>query len=304
LNSVNGGLSLGGASTATVKGWIEAGVEQVMNEQGRKSAKTKIEDRAAGMPRHGNRSIVVGVTLLKAIAGFGQPAALVDIAKAVGMTPTRTQRYLLGLMKAGLVEQNKLSQRYDLGFQVIELGVLALGRVDAVRLANESLLELSKECNAPALVIVWGTNGPTVVRCEQAESPSVIRVREGRNLSLLNSSSGRVFLAFLDDDAVQPILKKELAAAGRAKHANAKPDIAALRADVRSAGVGVSIGEEDDHLVSISAPVFNVNGSPALCITILNIRGWLDTSPDGKAAKLLRATAARLSRRLGAGTGQ
>jgi DNA-binding IclR family transcriptional regulator len=273
-----------------------------MAKQAQKPVRAKAESRAGSMPRHGNRSIVVGVTLLKAIAGFGAPAALVDIAKSVGMTPTRTQRYLLGLMKAGLVEQNPLSQRYDLGFQVVELGVLALGRIDAVRLANEALLQLSRECNSPALAIVWGTHGPTVVRCEQAENPSVIRVREGRTLSLLNSSSGRVFLAYMEKDLLAPILRKELAALSKEKGGRSTPDVAALRAEVKALGMGASVGEEDNHLVSLSAPVFNASGAPALCITLLNIRGWLDTSPTGKPATLLRATAARLSQRLGAGT--
>jgi DNA-binding IclR family transcriptional regulator len=273
-----------------------------MAKQAQRAARSKAETRSAGMPRHGNRSIVVGVTLLKAIAGFGQPTALIDIAKAVGMTPTRTQRYLLGLIKAGLVEQNPLSQRYDLGFQVVELGVLALGRIDAVRLANEALLDLSRECNSPALAIVWGTHGPTVVRCEQAENPSIIRVREGRTLSLLSSSSGRVFLAYMDQDVLSPILRKELAALAKDKGAKAVPDVAALRAEVKALGMGVSVGEQDDHLVSLSAPVFNASGAPALCITLLNIRGWLDTSAEGRPATLLRATAARLSQRLGAGT--
>lgn len=272
-----------------------------MAKQAQRAARSKAQARTAGMPRHGNRSIIVGVTLLRAIAGFGQPTALIDIAKEVGMTPTRTQRYLLGLINAGLVEQNPLSQRYDLGFQVVELGVLALGRIDAVRLANEALLELSRECNAPALGIVWGTHGPTVIRCEQAENPSVIRVREGRTLSLLNSSSGRVFLAYMNEDQLAPILCEEMAALVKEKGAQAVPDVAALRAEVKALGMGVSVGEQDNHLVSLSAPVFNSSGAPALCITLLNIRGWLDTSADGRPAALLRATAARLSQRLGAG---
>jgi len=263
-----------------------------------KSAKKKKNAAASPVPRHGNRSIVVGVALLKCIAGFGRSSSLGEIARAIDMSPTRTHRYLLGLINAGLVEQNALSQRYDLGVQVVELGVLALGRADSVRLANEALLGLSKACNAPALVVVWGTNGPTVIRCEQAENPSMIRVREGRNLSLLKSSSGRVFLTYVSAPLVDSLLKTELA---KGKETAAVPDPETLKEDVRRQGIGRSQGEEDEHLVSISAPVFDANGALTLCITLLNIRGWLDTNPDGEPAKLLRQTADNISRRLGAG---
>jgi len=259
---------------------------------------------AGAMPRHGNRSIVIGVALLRTIAGFGRPATLGEIARAINMTPTRTQRYLLGLARAGLIEQNPLTQRYDLGFQVVELGVLALGRTDAVRLANEALFALSKESNASALVIVWGSNGPTVIRSEQAEMPSVIRVREGRNLSLLNSSSGRVFLTYMDDGAIQPLLKREVSETARDARKGAKPDVERIRAEVRRQGLGRSQGEESDHLVSLSAPVFNANGTLALCLTLLNIRGRLDTDYTGKPATVLRQAAERISARLGAGSRQ
>lgn len=254
------------------------------------------------LPRHGNRSIVVGVALLRVIAAFGRPAALGEIAKSIQMTPTRTQRYLLGLVGAGLVEQNPMTQRYDLGFQVVELGVLALGRTDAVRLANESLLGLSKEANAPALVIVWGTHGPTVIRCEQAEMPSVIRVREGRVLSLQNSSSGRVFLTHMPVDVVDPILRNEVKGAagdGRTDKINGGLATERIKAEVRKYGIGRSIGEESDHLASLSVPVFGANGTLALCLTLLNIRGRLDTAYDGKPATLLKQAAARISARLG-----
>ncbi len=259
-------------------------------------------DAEPNMPRHGNRSIVVGVSLLRVIAGFGRPAGLGEISRAINMTPTRTQRYLLGLARAGLIEQNPLTQRYDLGFQVVELGVLALGRTDAVRLANEALFGLSKESNASALVVIWGTNGPTVIRSEQAEMPSVIRVREGRNLSLLKSSSGRVFLTHMDEDSLRSLLKRELGKALSDQRKTAKAEIEQFRAEVREHGLGRSLGEESDHLVSLSAPVFNANGTLALCITLLNIHGRLDTDYAGRPANLLKQTAQRISARLGAGS--
>src|SRR5690242_15731797 len=67
------------------------------------------------MPRHGIRSIVVGVKLLNTLAALGRPAALSEIAIAAGMSPTRTHRYLLGLAGTRLVEQSPISGRYDLG---------------------------------------------------------------------------------------------------------------------------------------------------------------------------------------------
>lgn len=259
--------------------------------------------RKAGdiMPRHGIRSIVVGVKLLNTLAALGRPAALSEIATAAGMSPTRTHRYLLGLAGTRLVEQNTVSGRYDLGSQIVELGVTALGRVDAVRMATDTLAGLSERTRLASLICVWGTNGPTVIRWEQADLASAVRIREGRNLSLLRSASGRVFLAYEKAATVLPFVKRELATwtAAQGKAMNPK-QVETLRNEVRHMGLGRNIGEEGSSLAALSAPVFDANGRLALCVTIISSLGSFSPDYDGPEAKALKAAAADLSRRLGA----
>ena len=87
----------------------------------------------------GNRSVVVGVHLLKTIAAIEGPATLGEIAAAADMSASRTHRYLAGLIQTGLVEQDQNTGRYALGSTIVELGLTALGRTDAVKLGGEAL---------------------------------------------------------------------------------------------------------------------------------------------------------------------
>ena len=259
------------------------------------------------LPRHGNRSILIGVSLLKVIASFGRPATLTEIASAAGMLPARAHRYLIGLTRSELVEHSAATQRYDLGSQIVELGIAALGRSDAVRLATEALIPLSQQTGFPALIVVWGTNGPTVIRWEQADLPSAVRIREGRNLSVLRSSSGRVFLTFLPASTLEPVLRRELKS-WNANHpkeqAISAKSIESIRESVIRHGLGVSVGEEAENIAGISAPVFDANGRLMLSMTLLSSRGSIDTSYDGKPALALKEVTSRISRRLGATAGQ
>ena len=258
----------------------------------------------AAMPRHGNRSIIVGVALLNVIAKLGKPATLSEIATAAAMSPTRTHRYLLGLVRTRLVEHNALTGRYDLGSQIIELGVAALGRVDAVRLGIEALAGLTEETRHASLICVWGTNGPTVIRCEQAGLMSAVRVREGRTLSLLRSASGRVFLAYTPAAVTDPFVTKEIEAwtcTYPDRPAFTPARLRQLRADVVAHGVAHGIGEESADLSALAAPVFDASGKIALCVTLISPVGSLDTSYDGAPAMALRRVTETLSRNLGAG---
>ena len=257
------------------------------------------------MPRHGNRSIVTGVSLLKVIAGLGHPASLSEIASAAGMTPTRAHRYLLGLTRSELVEHDPSTQRYDLGAQIVELGILALGRTDAIRLAGDTLIELARSAKAASLITVWGSNGPTVVRWEQAELSSAIRIREGRSVSLLRSSAGHVFLTFLPKEIIETILQQEIATSrGEESDGQIVQRIEQIRSAVIQNGVGIGIGEEEASYVALSAPVFDAYGKLVLCISIVSIVGRLDPSVDGRPADILKEVAGRISRRLGAGVQQ
>ena len=253
------------------------------------------------MPRHGNRSIVVAVSLLRVIASLGRSASLSEIASAAGMSAPRAHRYLLGLANARLVEHCPIRGRYDLGSEIVELGVAALCRVDAVRFASEALAPLAEETGLAALITVWGTNGPTVIRCEQAQLASAVRVREGRNLSLLHSASGRVFLTYLPEAQVAPYVTRERAGRGGRSGQERLADkaLSAIRSDVRRHGLGRGIGEENPNLAAVAAPVFDANGRLALCIGLISTLGGFDSSYEGEPAMALKRSAAELSRRLG-----
>lgn len=255
---------------------------------------------AGALPRHGNRSIVNAVSLLRVIASLGRPATLSEIAAAAGMSAPRAHRYLLGLANTRLVDHCPIRGRYDLGSEIVELGVAALGRVDAVRFASDALAPLAEATGLAALITVWGTNGPTVIRCEQAQLQSAVRVREGRNLSMLASASGRVFLAYLPDAMTAPFVERELTDRKRQDPLGAAgKSIESIRTEVRRHGIGRGLGEENPGLAAISAPVFDANGRLALCIGLISTFGGFDTSYKGEPSTTLRNAAAELSRRLG-----
>lgn len=271
--------------------------ERSKRDTGRKGrAKTE-----GDMPRHGNRSIIVAVSMMKVIASFGRPASLSEIAAAAGMTPTRAHRYLMGLVRTELIEQNALTSRYDLGAQIIELGVSALGRVDAIRLGTEALVSLTERVRIASLLCTWGTHGPTVLRWEQADLTSSVRIREGRNLSLLHSASGQIFLAYLPASVTQPMLSGELRKESKTTRQRSftRDSAESLKEEIRARGLAIAVGEEVSTFAAMAAPVFDVSGRLVLALTLIGTVNGVDTDPDGPAARALLETAAKLSHRLG-----
>lgn len=251
---------------------------------------------------NGNRSVVVGVHLLKTIAAIDGPATLGDIAVQAGMSASRTHRYLAGLIETGLVEQEQNSGRYALGATIVELGLIALGRTDAVKLGGETLSLLTERTGLVSLLSTWGSHGPTIIKWEQGRLNTAVRIREGRNLPLLTTATGRVFLAFVPDTDIAALLRQEMVQQSVSPKRKMRDisDVHALRAEVLRHGLGRMIGEENPGLAALAAPVFDHDGRIVLTITLVSIIGTMDADYDGEPAKELKAMANQLSRRLGA----
>jgi DNA-binding IclR family transcriptional regulator len=63
--------------------------------------------------------------------------SLTELANVTKMPLSKARRYLLSYTRIGLAEQILLSRRCDLGPLAIKLGLVALGRIDAVRVGRQ-----------------------------------------------------------------------------------------------------------------------------------------------------------------------
>lgn len=259
--------------------------------------------RPAAPETRGNSTIVVGARLLGVLAGFDGPTTLTRIAEASAMSPSRAYRYLRGLLDSGLVEQDAVSGRYDLGPEVLRLGLAAISRIDPVRLAIAALPELTEKTGLVSTISVWGTFGPTVIRCEHATLSVPTRIREGIVLPLLTTAAGNLFLAYEPEELTRPMLAREIEewnATYPTGKAMTAARIAEVKADVRKRGMTRAIGGRNPHHANLAAPVFGRDGKLELTITLIGTPGSYDTSYSGEAAGVLKRVSAALTNKLGA----
>lgn len=249
----------------------------------------------ASSDEYGNRSVMAGFTLLTALASIGHAATLSEVAGAVKMTASRTHRFLAGLQKAGAVVQDPISGKYDLGPGLIELGVTALGRVDIVRRAIDTIEDLARSTGLVSLVVAWGSNGPTVIKWTQGSRISTIHVPEGVNLPLMTTATGNIFLAYFSRGKTRRFLEQE-AKDGSISKKTMDEDIERITANVRSLGMAYSSGKAHPHLVKLAVPVFQWNGDLALVLTLIGDLTASDMDTNSAIARQLKTAADHLNR--------
>jgi DNA-binding IclR family transcriptional regulator len=253
----------------------------------------------------GNRTILIGVKLLQAVAQMREAATLTEIAQRTDMSISRAYRYLTSLTQTGFLQQEPSTGKYDLGPASIELGLAAMARVDAIRLASDVMRELTDKVRLVSILSVWGSNGPTVIKWEQGRLDLSVRIREGLNLSIPITAAGRLYLTYLPPDELQPVLEQDLRAwndSAPARQKLTEKALDAARKEVRKHGLGRALGLRTPHTAALAAPVFDRAGRLSMTISILGVMGSYDADYDGEPARELKAAALRLTRMLGGAT--
>ncbi len=146
--------------------------------------------------RAGIQSVEVGFTLLAALAQARGPLMLRDLASAAGMSAAKAHRYLVSFQRLGLVSQDSTT-RYDLGPAALQLGLAAITRLDAVKLARERMPALMGRIGHTLALAVWGNHGPTIVHWEESPQSVTVNLRLGDVMPLLSSATGRCFATWV-----------------------------------------------------------------------------------------------------------
>lgn len=228
----------------------------------------KVPDDNAGRGRS-VQSVETSVRILRAVAQGGGPMSLSDIAAQVEMAPAKVHRYMASFIQAGMID-HRGSGKYDLGSVAAEIGMAAVARIDVVNRAADSLPALVDETGCTAMLAVWGTRGPTVVRWERAATPLVSILGIGSVLPVTRSATGQAFLAYLPDRVADEVVRREIGPGDMT-------DVQAIRRTVRARGLATADQNYIPGLYALARPVLDLQSNAAAVVTVISTdRSLLD----------------------------
>ncbi len=262
--------------------------------------------------RAGIQSVEVGFELLNALSNASGALMLRDLAAAAGMSAAKAHRYLVSFQRMGLVIQDPVSTRYDLGPAALRLGLASLSRMDAVKLARERMADLLTQTGHVLAIAVWGNQGPTMVHWVEAMQTVPVTLRLGDVMPLLTSATGRCFAAFMgsegrDAQRILPMMKDELARLKKLPPGGpslsdvprSMADVEAVLAETRQHGQARVVHSLLPGVAGFCAPVFDAQGRLSMGIVVLGSVASLDTRWESAPAQALLRCARQLSADLG-----
>jgi DNA-binding IclR family transcriptional regulator len=228
------------------------------------------------------QSVDRAAALLKAVASSKQPLTVVELAAQCGLNRSTAWRLLATLDSQGLVERDPMTQRYSVGYAIFQIA--AAGDHDAfVRRAHPVLERLANDTGETVNLAV--VKRFELVYVHQVEAPQIMSPNWlGRSVALHATSSGKAFLAWLPEDERKVLVPPRLERFTETTITERRRLEEELE-EVQRDGYSVCVGELEETLYGVSAPILNERGRP---IAIVSVWGPQHRVPEERLPELGR----------------
>lgn len=222
------------------------------------------------------------------------------LCKALGMPKTSVHRLLLTLEDCGYVVQEKQRGNYCLSFKLFSIGSRMLRHTSLVDIARpfcHELLQLTDE--TVNLCVVSGTEMLVVdkqVTTQMLRHDSII----GSSFPLFQSASGKIFLAFADQDETEKslaLIQREFPEISSDKIMS---ELHSELIGVKETGLAYDYEEVFKGVRCTAAPLFDFQNKLVATLSISAPTVRLNKKAISNIEQHLLETATKISQRLGA----
>lgn len=245
---------------------------------------------------NGVRSIQRALRILLCFNWKEKELTMTEITERIGLAKSTTSRLLTTLESEGFIKKNLKTNKYTLGHNIYYLGLIAKEQLALKDVAAPVMEEINKATKET--INLYLLDNMEAVCFHQVESPLPIRqaIKIGERAPLWSGASGRAILSGMDEE-VWYEMAKELKAYTEKTVTNPNVFIGIMKS-IKDKGYIISLGEKNDEVGCIAAPIFDAHGKVIGSIAISGPVFRFPEDTDLFAALIVNG-AQRISQQLG-----
>ena len=249
------------------------------------------------------RTLKRAFLILETLAGEAKKLSLGEISEKTRMDKATCLRFLTSLEELGVVRRDPRMRLYEMGPKAIFLsnGFLKTLRVeDRVR---PYLERLAAETEETAFYSVRKDSARVPLYVHESRHVTRTQVEIGMAVALTNGCISRAILAFLPEQEIERLLRKESIVPATPWSITDSKEIRKRIAEVRARGYSVGIREIAQNTNAVAAPVFNGEGAIA-SMAIVGPTERLTKKACEKFGPVVRDYARKVSEEMGFHSGE
>jgi len=240
--------------------------------------------------QRGIQTVELAGQILRLISSSYKPLSLSEIAEHLDMVPGSVYKYLVSMLRTGLLKRNESTLEFEPGSLCLRLGLAHINHDPLLKDARIELTQLAEKYQVNVFVSMWSDAcGATVVFYKESGGFFNIGFRLGITLSLTHTATGRLFTTYHEPESLQEFIY----------HQTDSFDEIALQKSVekiKQQGYSSLIDSPTPNISSYAVPVFDQKNKMILGLTAFGQTQYLDQRKSDQIVYELKAIAKNLSR--------
>jgi IclR family KDG regulon transcriptional repressor len=235
--------------------------------------------------------------ILSAFDGEHGDRGVSEIAQVTGLHKATAHRIMMTLLNYGFLERAPDGERFRLGLRMVELGLGALRGLDFRQAAYPYMQQLVDRFQESCDLGIFDRGQVLYIEVVLSEEVLTIISRVGRHLPVHCTASGKVLLAFLPPEIVEPVLGAPLARC--TEKTITSPD--RLREELeatRQRGYGVDDEEVSAGIRAVSVPIRDFDGNVIAAMSMPGLESRIRWDRIPEIAQAMMEAADAISTRI------
>jgi DNA-binding IclR family transcriptional regulator len=244
------------------------------------------------------RTLKRAFLILETLAGAAKKLSLMEITEKTRIDKATCLRFLSSLEEIGVVQRDEKTRLYELGLKALFLGNGFLKTLRIEEKVRRYLERLVLETEETAFYSIRRRDSRVTLYLQESPHETRTLVDLGISIPLTSGCASRAILAFLPEDEIHSILRREAIAPSTPWSITESDQILKKIAEIRGRGYAVGIRERAPTTNAVAGPVFNSEGVVA-SLVIVGPAERLTKKICEKFGPIVRDLAQKLSEEMG-----
>lgn len=243
------------------------------------------------------RSISVTFKLLDTMVRSGEPMRVTEIARQMNESKAKIHRHLSTLRSLGVIEQEKTSEKYRLGWKLFQLGQAAFEQFDLKSIAEPHMVRLRDLTNQSAVLSVPSGGEAMVIASMDSTSSTSLRISAipGTTPPITASAQGRIILSYSSIDYQNEVLEQPLKAYNDKSLTNID-DLRNRLSLIKQRLYETAIEEVMLGFSTVAAPIFDADNKLIGTVGIIGSVQFIANPPNPQQIAHVQSCAATISK--------
>jgi DNA-binding IclR family transcriptional regulator len=223
---------------------------------------------------------------------------LTEMSQHLSLSKSNVYRIVITMEHDGYLAKTK-DLKYKLGTKLFYLGRLVLDRQELIPIARPLLRELMKNISETTNLSIFAyDNAVTFIVKEVSDHSITLGPKIGMRLPAYATADGKTLLAFSDPEFLDSYFEQTELRKRTKNTITSEETLRKAFAEIRRQGYAEDIGETEEGLRGIAAPVYNIHGKVIAAVGIAGPEVRIAANRDFLAQAIIE-TASQISRGMG-----